>query len=85
MLLRLIQIWDAIVHEHATGDEILTFLDAYENSAGYEILSEEARSRYVVFKMIVTDELADSLPTSLLYNYVQDFLYGFGWSLENQL
>ena len=84
-MLSLIEIWDAIVHEYATGDEILIFLHGYEQSAGYEVLSEEARSRYVVFKMLVKDELAESDPSSLLYHYVQDFLYGFGWNLESEL
>ena len=84
-MLSLIEIWDGIVHEYATGDEILIFLDAYEQSAGYEILSEEARSQYVVFKMLVKDELAESDPSSLLYHYVQHFLYGFGWNLESEL
>ncbi len=79
------EIWEGIVHKYATGDEILIFLDAYEQSPGYEILSDEARSRYVVFKMIVKDELLESLPSTLLYHYVSEFLYGFGWNLESEL
>ena len=65
----LLEIWDGIVHEYATSDEILIFLDAYEKSAAYEILSEESRSRYVVFRMIVKDELAESLTSPLPVSY----------------
>jgi len=77
------EIWDGIVDEYATDEEILMFLDAYEESAGYEILSDEARSQYVIFKMLVTEELGNSEPSSLLYHYVQDFLYGYSCNLDD--
>lgn len=78
------EIWEGIVQNWATSDEILELLEAYEQSEGFEILSAQAHSEYVVFKMLVKDELAKSTrPSRLLYFTVQHFLYGFGWNLED--
>ena len=88
MLLLLKGIWDGIIHGYATDEEILIFLDAYEESAGYEILSDKALSDYSIFKKAVTEELSVTkpgpFPTKLIYFVVKHFMYGFGTNLSNK-
>ena len=52
------EIWEGIIHDQATDEEILIFLDAYEESDDYEVLSDKAQSDYAIFKKTVTEELA---------------------------
>ena len=78
------EIWDGIVHGYATDEEILIFLDAYEESDEYEILSDRAHYDYSIFKKAVTEELAISKPGPLIYHCVRHILYGFGTNLNNK-
>ena len=81
-MLLLKEIWDAIVNDYATDEEILIFLDAYEESDEYEILSDKALSHYAIFKKVVTEELAISKPGPLLYHCIRNVIYGFGTNLS---
>ncbi len=84
MLLLLKGIWDGIIHGYATDEEILIFLDAYEESAGYEILSDKALSDYSIFKKAVTEELAIRKPGPILYHCIRNDFWGFGTNLSNK-
>ena len=84
MLNMLNEIWEGIINSYATDEEILMFLDAYEESAGYEILSDRAHYDYLIFKKAVTEELAISKPGPLIYHCVRELLYGFGTTLNNK-
>ncbi len=75
-------IWDGIIHGYATDEEILIFLDSYEESEGYEILSDKALSDYTIFKKIVTEELAISKPGPLLFHCLRNVMYGFGTNIS---
>ncbi len=79
-------IWDGIINGYATDEEILIFLDAYEESDGYEVLSDKALSEYTLFKKIITEELSvtkpGKFPSYLLYFTVKNFMYGFGTNLS---
>ena len=81
-MLLLKEIWDGIVHGDATDEEILIFLDAYEESEDYEVLSDKAQSDYEIFKKVVTEELAISKPGPLLYHCIRKVLYGFGTNIS---
>ena len=80
------EIWDGIVHGYATDEEIIIFLDAYEESDGYKVLSDKALSEYTIFKRIVTKELSVSkpgeYPPTLLYYTVKHFMYDFGTNIS---
>ncbi len=76
------EIWEGIINSYATDEEILMFLDAYEESEGYEILSDKALSDYAIFKKVVTEELAISKPGPLLYHCIRNVMYGFGTNLS---
>ena len=75
------EIWDGIINGDATDEEILIFLDAYEESYDYEILSDKAQSYYAIFKKTVTEELAISKPGPMLYHCVRNVMYDFGTNL----
>ncbi len=76
------EIWEGIINGYATDEEILMFLDAYEESAGYEILSDRAHYDYSIFKKAVTEELAISKPGPLLYHCIRNVMYDFGTNLS---
>ncbi len=75
-------IWDGIIHGYATDEEILIFLDSYEESEGYDILSDKALSDYTIFKKVVTEELAKSKPGPLLFHCLRNVMYGFGTNIS---
>ena len=85
-MLLLKEIWDAIVHSYATNEEILIFLDAYEKSDGYKVLSDKALYEYTIFKRIITKELSvskpEEYPPTLLYYTVKHFMYDFGTNIS---
>ena len=76
------EIWDAIVNDYATDEEILMFLDAYEESDGYKVLSDKALSDYAIFKKVVTEELSISKPGPLLYHCIRNDFYEFGTNIS---
>ena len=78
------EIWEGIIHDQATDEEILIFLDAYEESDDYEVLSDKAQSDYAIFKKTVTEELAISKPGPVLYYCIRHmyFLSVFGTNLS---
>ncbi len=82
------EIWEGIINGYATDEEILIFLDAYEESDGYEFLSDKELSEYILFKRIITKELSVSkpgpFPSPLIYYTVKHFMYGYGDNLVNK-
>ncbi len=69
------EIWDAIINCHATDEQILIFLDAYEESEEYEILSDKAQSDFAIFKKVVMKELAISDPGLVLYHCIRKMYF----------
>ena len=82
------EIWEGIINGYATDEEILIFLDAYEESDGYKVLSDKALFEYTIFKRIITKELSVSkpgpFPSPLIYYTVKHFMYGYGDNLVNK-
>ena len=85
-MLLLKDIWHGIRHGYATDEEILIFIEAYEESDGYKVLSDKALFEYTIFKRIITKELSvakpGKFPPPLLYYTVKNFMYDFGTNLS---
>ena len=76
------KIWDGIVYKYATKDDIVKFLDTYEDSSNYEELSDYEKLDYRLFRTLIEDHF-DIYDEQMHFDYVytECFLEDYGWEI----
>ncbi len=77
-------IWEGIVQNWATSDEIITFIDNYIESEHYAALSNHDQLGIDNFRRLIEYSLERTpRPSRLIYDYIEYRLGDYGWQLED--